>query len=368
MKMESNRRLFVMLRPLDPMSGHSGYARLELSNGRAQITVAVQGFTGGGGPAYALLLGGGKVAILGKLVLDIRGQGGLQLSVNLNDIDGLPFVSYGILAVGRELFDRFQISLAGTVGRGGWVDYAQAQRQVFEQLHPASRESAAQENVAAPAEEEAETQVPDAAQEDAQATVPDAARESAGGAAEGVRVPEEGAASSAAEEASGEEAAQAPAVAATAGEERAEGRAEGPAEDPYDLPALEAAPEALAETPLARIERVAGVLVEREASVPLPPALEKAFWPQSLWPLHDLFQRFSLDPGFDRQGELFARVPLEGEGWDHFLLGVRLDGNWVTGAGYCVPAAYGDPPQGFEEADFMAAKDGRGYYCLWEEV
>ena len=109
MKMESNRRLFVMLRPLDPMSGHSGYARLELSNGRAQITVAVQGFTGGGGPAYALLLGGGKVAILGKLVLDIRGQGGLQLSVNLNDIDGLPFVSYGILAVGRELFDRFQI-------------------------------------------------------------------------------------------------------------------------------------------------------------------------------------------------------------------------------------------------------------------
>ena len=48
MKMESNRRLFVMLRPLDPMSGHSGYARLELSNGRAQITVAVQGFTGAG--------------------------------------------------------------------------------------------------------------------------------------------------------------------------------------------------------------------------------------------------------------------------------------------------------------------------------
>ena len=84
--------------------------------------------------------------------------------------------------------------------------------------------------------------------------------------------------------------------------------------------------------------------------------------------IRDRFQRFSLDPGFDRQGELFARVPLEGEGWDHFLLGVRLDGNWVTGAGYCVPAAYGDPPQGFEEADFMAAKDGRGYYCLWEEA
>ena len=47
---------------------------------------------------------------------------------------------------------------------------------------------------------------------------------------------------------------------------------------------------------------------------------------------------------------------------------MRLDGNWVTGAGYCVPAAYGDPPQGFEAADFMAAKDGRGYYCLWEEA
>ena len=72
----------------------------------------------------------------------------------------------------------------------------------------------------------------------------------------------------------------------------------------------------------------------------------RPFGPKSLWPLHDLFQRFALDPGFDRQGELFARVPLEGEGWDHFLLGVRLDGNWVTGAGYCVPAAYGDPPQG----------------------
>ena len=144
-------------------------------------------------------------------MLDIRGQGGLQLSVNLNDIDGLPFVSYGILAVGRELFDRFQISLAGTVGRGGWVDYAQAQRQVFEQLHPASRDTRSRVRTSpSPRRKRRKPRCRDAAQENAQATVPDAARESAGGAAEGVRVPEEGAASSAAEEASGEEAAQAP--------------------------------------------------------------------------------------------------------------------------------------------------------------
>ena len=324
-----NRRVFVMLRPLDLSSGLSGYARLELNHGRVQMTVAVQGFPASNGSGYALLLGGGRTAILGKLAIDVRGQGGAQFNLSPNDVDGAPFSSYGVLAVGRDLSSRFEIGLAGTVGQGGWVDFAAAAKEAYAQLHPAQD--------AAPSDPP-ESEIADAPAVEVFATAEPEAAEP-----ETVEPP-----------------AETPETA-----EIVES-----AEDIADLPAVE--PETAtngseAEDPLARLEQISVELTQQESSIPLPDLLERAFWPQSLWAFHDLFQRFAVDSSIEREGELYARVPLENEPWDHFLLGVRLDGSWVTGAAYCLPASSdGTPPVGFENAQAIASADGQVYYCLWE--
>ncbi len=324
-----------MLRPLDLGSRQSGYARVESSGGRVRVTVAVQGFSAAKGPVYALLLGGASV-VLGPLQLDSRSQGGTQLSLQAGDVEGLPLSAYGVLAVGQDTAAGFVIALAGTLGRGGWVDFARAAKELRARLHPSMQ---------APAEPEAPVVDPPA--DDGAEKAP----------------PEDAAPDDAVDEGPIEESSpEGPAEDAPAPETppSSEGEAATPAEDAETPPTQEEA------DPLAALEQYAQTLAEPEAVFPLPERLERAFWPQSFWPLHDLFQRFPTQSVLDAPDVLFIRVPLENEAADHFLLGVRMEGSWVTAAGWALPAGDGTAPKGFENAERLATADGRVYYCLWE--
>ena len=115
--------------------------------------------------------------------------------------------------------------------------------------------------------------------------------------------------------------------------------------------------------------------MERELRTPLPieqrlempAALRNAYWPQLLWPLHDLFERFEqVHPFADEQGAVYIRVPL-GDKWgriDHYLVGASVRDGWVTGVGYLIPGQDGaSAPAGLSGYEW---KDG--YWQAWQYV
>lgn len=402
-----NRRKLVMLRALDGSSGYSGYARTEIGGGRVTLNISVQGFTGASGPIYGMLLGSDYSAVLGPLNVDVRGQGGLKAELPLNNVGGVPYTNYGVLAVGRDLGDKMKIALVGNIGRDSWVDYGLAEKQVLANLHGAK---------AAPVFSEEEPAVAVFAEPKAQKT-PIAAAEKAP-AVEKAPV-----------EAEPEPILEAPEIIVEEAPQVLEGQALEVEEAPqqttpaqpvqpiqpvqpetieielppvqnkaepqieiYDLPALDggqAAPlapiqsEALPdeyevsqeeiplvtkEDVLGRIEGIASEMAKCESVIGLPDILKSCFWPQTLWPLNDLFTRYELEQALCNEEQVFIKVQIKGDRYDHCLIGAKLDGNWVTGAGFGVPGAYGETPQGFESAEFITASDGNGYYVIWEDA
>lgn len=342
---DNGRRTLVMLRPLNTSCGRSGYARLEYKGALAEITVTVQGYGDGASRAgkrvYALLLGGAHAAVLGELTLDARGQGGMKSVVDAQNTAGRPLSEYGILATGEDDGAAFAIVAVGSIGKGAWVEYSKAEQALFALLHPEGEEAvtAEEEPIDEPpaAEEAATVDEPDAQPEDdplpAEEPCPDEFLD------EDTHIPVQD-------------------------DVPAQESASTDLPDPriYDIPAVEAG-----EAVLQRIERTSSLAVEREMQAKLPEILLRAFWPQSLWPLNDLFTRFPLFTQIDRQGEVYIRVPLENDRFDHCLIGARLDGNWVSAAGFLVPGSYAHPPAGYEEGEFIATRAGRGYWALWEK-
>jgi hypothetical protein len=406
-----NRRKFVMLRPLDPGSGYSGYFRQEQSSGRVQTTVSVQGF-GGGQDVYALLLGGENSAVLGKLNLDARGGGGLHSEVPASNIAGAPIDSYGVLAIARDVGGTLKTTMVGTVGRGAWVDYGLAEKRAYEALHPASKTLDDGEAVAtfAPLREGASTGAEKA---------PAAETQAEGSAAQNPKAPSTGSIAQNPKAPSTGSIAQNPKAPSTTGSvaqnpkapglnlegllEIAEsidfGEEERPAPSnpkapsspkapiqvqPVPLPIEitpipptppiieiqieEKAPARPRESVLSQIERLAREAAGCEVQFALPAQLQSAFWPQSLWPINDLFTRFPIECALQRQDALFLRIPMEGGDLDHLLVGVRLDGNWITGAAFGIPGLRGELPAGFEQAEFVGESSGNGYYILWEDT
>jgi len=359
------KRSFILLRPLEPIGSRSGYVRLEATGGQLRLTCAVQGFTGAA--AYALLLGSGGPVVLGRLRLDARGQGGFQFLGAPGDIGGMPFFDYSILAVGRDLESAFSIDLVGSLRRGGWIDFACAEKQVFALLHP--QEAEPEPPAPEPAPVEPPTNVPTGGAENEQPaavtaeTAPEqSTEEPVPSVAEIDAEPDLPSTTAAVDKAPAQAECTTPAA-----EEPSE-EAEPPSAEQAEPPAAEQESGDPDADVLSRIEEAAARFVEKESSIPLPLRLERAFWPQSLWPLRDLFQRFAQDTGFDREDALFVRVPFAGAEYDHILLGVRLDGSWVTAAGYCAPEADGKAPFGFDQGERIAGQDGRIYYCLWEDA
>ncbi|MDR2515002.1 MAG: hypothetical protein LBD02_07355 [Christensenellaceae bacterium] len=413
-----NRRKFVMLRPLDPGSGYSGYFRQEQTGGRVQTTVSVQGF-GGGQDVYALLLGGENSAVLGKLNLDARGGGGLHSEVPASNIAGAPIGSYGVLAIAKDVGGSLKTAMVGTVGRGAWVDYGLAEKRAYEALHPISktlddgeavatfaplREGAAAATQKAPAQAQAgaaqgAVQNPKAPSTGSVAQNPKAP--STGSVAQNPKAPSTGSVAQSPKAPGlnlegllelaesidfGEEAQPAPsAPKAPVQVQPVPSAPKAPVQvQPVPLPIEitpipptppnieiqieEKAPARTRESVLSQIERLAREAAGCEVQFELPLQLQSAFWPQSLWPINDLFTRFPIECALQRQDALFLRIPMEGGDLDHLLVGVRLDGNWITGAAFGVPGLRGEMPAGFEQAEFVGESSGNGYYILWEDT
>lgn len=222
--MESNRRLFVMLRPLDPMSGHSGYARLELSNGPGPDHRRGTGLYGGRRSGLCPAPRRRQGRHLGKAGVGYPRTG---RATALRQPQRHRRAALCVLrhpAVGRELFDRFQISLAApSAGVAGWITPRPSARFLSSCTRPAAK-APPKRTSPSPRRKRRKPRCRTPPRKMRRQRFPTPPGK-APAAAEGVRVPEEGAASSAEEAASGEEAAQAPAVAATG--RRGEGRGPG---------------------------------------------------------------------------------------------------------------------------------------------
>ena len=99
----------------------------------------------------------------------------------------------------------------------------------------------------------------------------------------------------------------------------------------------------------------------------IPALLRSAYWPQALWPLHDLFERFEeVTPFPGEEDTVYIRVPL-GDAYeeiDHYLVGAKVGEGWVVGVGYLLPGAWQEtPPPGMAGYEW---KDG--YWQSWQYV
>lgn len=335
------QRTFVLLRQLG--SGReSGYARAETRDGSVKINLVVQGF-GRNAQPYAFAWTQEGLLPLGELNMDARGQGGIVASLNPSD-----FREMQMLLVARMNGEEVQIPLAGTVGRGGWIDWAQVREAIAEILRPApAAEPEAQEappegaGEAEPVQEAPETPAAEetAEPESAQTPVQEQAPETA---------PEEAPVQ-----------AESPAQTTTAEPESGDEPSPEAEVDLYDLPAqMDPLAEAEGElqTPLAEEER-------RE----IPALLQNAYWPQALWPLHDLFERFEeVDPFPEEENVVYIRVPLGNayEEMDSYLIGAKVEDGWVVGVGYLLPGEKQEtPPAGMAGYEW---KDG--YWQSWQYV
>ena len=128
-------------------------------------------------------------------------------------------------------------------------------------------------------------------------------------------------------------------------------------EDFFDLPAQE--------DPFEAVERSLRTPLPKELRRELPEALRNAYWPQQLWPLHDLFERFEQAKPFGGEDAVYVRVPLGGK-WgciDHYLVGASVKDGWVTGVGYLIPGQKDAPPAGLAGYEWQD-----GYWQAWQYV
>ena len=308
------QRSFVLLRQCGN-GRESGYARAETREGKVRLNLVVQGFA----PqeeVYAFGTAQDGVLLIGLLNVDGRGQGGIAAELSAQEMRSLQVLFVAALRGGGA-----DIPLAGTVGRGGWVDWAQVRALVAEALRPAVDSDVEDTHCVEEAPDESVEDETEIVEEEA---VEDIVEEAP------VVLEEEAPAD--AEEASAEE-------------------------DYFDQPAEE--------DPFEAVERSLRTPLPREERRELPEALRNAYWPQQLWPLHDLFERFEAVQPFEGEGAVYVRVPLGGK-WgriDHYLVGASVKDSWVTGVGYLIPGGKDAPPAGlagYEWAD--------GYWQAWQFV
>ena len=123
------QRTFVLLRQLG--SGReSGYARAETRDGSVKLNLVVQGFGRNAAP-YAFGLTQEGLLPLGALNMDARGQGGIAAALSPTDFRQMQMLLVAVCSGGEA-----QIPLAGTVGRGGWIDWAQVREAIAGFLCP----------------------------------------------------------------------------------------------------------------------------------------------------------------------------------------------------------------------------------------
>ena len=129
--------------------------------------------------------------------------------------------------------------------------------------------------------------------------------------------------------------------------------------DLYDLPAQM--------DPMTEAENALRTPLPAEERREIPALLRSAYWPQALWPLHDLFERFEeVTPFPGEEDTVYIRVPL-GDAYeeiDHYLVGAKVGEGWVVGVGYLLPGAWQEtPPPGMAGYEW---KDG--YWQSWQYV
>ena len=127
--------------------------------------------------------------------------------------------------------------------------------------------------------------------------------------------------------------------------------------DLYDL--------AAEEEPYKSAERELRTPIVPERYVELPQLLRNAYWPQQLWSLHDLFERFEEVFPFGKEADCaYIRVPLDGTYGtvEHYLVGARVKDGWVTAVGYLIPGT-AEKNAGLPGSSF---KDG--YWQSWQEA
>ena len=371
--MKDVQRSFVLLRQCGN-GRESGYARAETCEGRVKLNLVVQGFSPQD-EAYAFGAAQDGVLLIGLLNLDGRGQGGIAAELSAQEMRSLQVLFVAVLRGGGA-----DIPLAGTVGRGGWVDWTQVRALVAEALQPEREEARpepeppAQEET--PCEEEApaaeeETpceeempieEEPPAVEDEAPcgeepvlAEEPPAVEEEAPCVEKMPLVEEEPPAVE--EEASCEVEPIIEEEPAAVEEPSVEEEPSAEEEDFFDLPAQE--------DPFEAVERSLRTPLPKELRRELPEALRNAYWPQQLWPLHDLFERFEQAKPFGGEDAVYVRVPLGGK-WgriDHYLVGASVKDGWVTGVGYLIPGQKDAPPAGLAGYEWQD-----GYWQAWQYV
>ena len=95
--------------------------------------------------------------------------------------------------------------------------------------------------------------------------------------------------------------------------------------------------------PMTEAENALRTPLPAEERREIPALLRSAYWPQALWPLHDLFERFEeVTPFPGEEDTVYIRVPL-GDAYeeiDHYLVGAKVGEGWVVGVGYLLPGAW----------------------------
>lgn len=356
------QRTFVLLRQLG--SGReSGYARAETRDGSVKLNLVVQGFGRNAAP-YAFGLTQEGLLPLGVLNMDARGQGGIAAALSPTDFRQMQMLLVAVCSGGEA-----QIPLAGTVGRGGWIDWAQVREAIAGFLCPTPLTETApaqpetpQASEAPQASETPQAQEAPQAMEAPQASEAPQAQETPPAeapAAEEAPVPEAPAAEPAPEaDPTPAAPAEEPAQPATAEPETGD-RPAAEETDLYDLPAQM--------DPMTEAENALRTPLPAEERREIPALLRSAYWPQALWPLHDLFERFEeVTPFPGEKDTVYIRVPL-GDAYeeiDHYLVGAKVGEGWVAGVGYLLPGAWQEtPPPGMAGYEW---KDG--YWQSWQYV
>lgn len=358
------QRTFVLLRQLG--SGReSGYARAETRDGSVKLNLVVQGFGRNAAP-YAFGLTQEGLLPLGALNMDARGQGGLAAALSPTDFRQMQMLLVAVCSGGEA-----QIPLAGTVGRGGWIDWAQVREAIAGFLCPTPLTETAPAQPETPQASEApQAQEAPQALEAPRASETPQAQETPPAeapAAEEAPAPEapapeaepapEAAPAPVADPAPGAPAEE-PAQPATAEPETGD-RPAAEETDLYDLPAQM--------DPMTEAENALRTPLPAEERREIPALLRSAYWPQALWPLHDLFERFEeVTPFPGEEDTVYIRVPL-GDAYeeiDHYLVGAKVGEGWVVGVGYLLPGAWQEtPPPGMAGYEW---KDG--YWQSWQYV
>lgn len=355
--MKDVQRSFVLLRQCGN-GRESGYARAETREGRVKLNLVVQGFSPQDA-AYAFGAAQDGVLLIGRLNLDGRGQGGIAAELSAQEMRSLQVLFVAVLRGGGA-----DIPLAGTVGRGGWVDWTQVRALVAEALRPEQEEARpeteppAQEETPCREEAPAAEEETDCGEEGLIEKEAPAAEEEMDCGEELPAAEEEPPADKKAvveEEPTVEEEPAAEEEPAVEEEPAAEETPGG--EDFFDLPAQE--------DPFEAVERSLRTPLPKELRRELPEALRNAYWPQQLWPLHDLFERFEQAKPFGGEDAVYVRVPLGGK-WgciDHYLVGASVKDGWVTGVGYLIPGQKDAPPAGLAGYEWQD-----GYWQAWQYV